>query len=125
MSFVGGKLKLKGGVDIVGKSCTKKKKKKTAAQQHLDRTEAGTSQRSTGGEDAAQGSAGAVGPLNPPVEDRRTEAEKKHDAYMMKFEEQRAKKAASKSHRERIKDLNEKLATLTEHHDIPRISYVA
>ena len=48
------------------------------------------------------------------VVDRRTEAEKKAEAHYLKYEEQRAKKAASKSHRERIKDLNEKLANLTE-----------
>lgn len=33
------------------------------------------------------------------VEDRRTEAEKKADAHFLKYEEQRARKAAAKSHR--------------------------
>ena len=77
------------------------------------------------------------------------------DAHFAKYEEERAKKAAGKSHRERIKvrvgwgaawrviyavrrrlklvlarvpdpqDLNEKLANLTEHHDLFRISYTA
>jgi protein FAM32A len=42
---------------------------------------------------------------------------------MMKYERERAKKAASKSHRQRIEELNSKLANLTEHHDLPKISY--
>lgn len=37
------------------------------------------------------------------VEDRRTEAEKKFEAHMQKYEEARAKKTAAKSHRDRIK----------------------
>jgi hypothetical protein len=48
------------------------------------------------------------------VTDRRTEAEKKADEHFLKSEEMRARKAAAKSHRERIKELNEKLANLTE-----------
>jgi hypothetical protein len=37
------------------------------------------------------------------VADRRTEAEKKREEHMIKYEESRARKAASKSHRDRIK----------------------
>jgi protein FAM32A len=33
-----------------------------------------------------------------------------------------AASGAAKSHRERVDDLNEKLSTMTEHNDIPRIS---
>lgn len=55
--------------------------------------------------------------------DTRTEAEKRFEAHAEKYEMQRVKKLASKSHREKIKELNEKLATMTEHQDIPRVSY--
>lgn len=37
------------------------------------------------------------------AEDRRTEAEKKFEEHTAKYEEARAKKAAGKSHRERVK----------------------
>ena len=35
--------------------------------------------------------------------DKRTEAEKKHEEHMRKYEQERARKAAKKSHRDRIK----------------------
>ncbi len=112
MSFTGGKLTLKGGIDPLKlKKKNKKKKKKgndlEVSVQAVDVTE------------------DAMPPVEnaPVVEDRRTEAEKRRDAHMMKYEEERAKKAAAKSHRQRIEEFNSKLATLTEHHDIPKISY--
>lgn len=45
--------------------------------------------------------------LDPAAQaDRRTEAEKRAEAHFLRYEEERAKKAAAKSHRERIKELN-------------------
>jgi protein FAM32A len=38
-----------------------------------------------------------------------------------KREKDRVKKAAQKSHREKIEELNQKLANLSEHHDIPKV----
>lgn len=120
MPFAGGKLRLKGDSGGI-----KKKKKKNKA---------------TSASDSNLGSSGD-GKTNVPVtdkdnlpevraddgfkvpKDRRTEAEKRFEARVAKLEEERARKAAAKSHRERVKEMNEKLATLTEHHDIPRISY--
>jgi protein FAM32A len=55
--------------------------------------------------------------------DTRTEAEKRRDAHMAKYERERAKKAATKSHRERIHEMNKYLEGLSEHHDIPKTSY--
>ena len=108
--FTGGKLKLKGGVVV--------KKKKKRGKTRTD-------------EEKGEGicAAGQVVEESPKHEktgghlDTRTEAEKKFEKHALKYAQERAKKAASKSHRERIKELNDKLATLTEHHDIPRISY--
>lgn len=57
--------------------------------------------------------------------DKRTEAEKRHEEHMRKYEEERARKAAKKSHRDRIKEFNDKLAQMTEHHDLFNVSYTA
>jgi protein FAM32A len=55
-------------------------------------------------------------------DDELTEAERK--ALILKQERQKeeSKRIASKSHRERVEELNEKLGSLTEHNDIPRVS---
>lgn len=120
MSFVGGKLKLKGVTDLPG---VKKKKKKI---KHIDAN-------TLAAEKKAADDSLAMPPPPPAtsnkeqaqeeVEDKRTEAEKRFEEHMMKYEAERLKKAAGKSHRDRVKELNEKLSTMTEHHDIPRISY--
>ncbi|KAG7669464.1 hypothetical protein Ndes2526B_g05796 [Nannochloris sp. 'desiccata'] len=118
MSFVGGKLKLKGGSDLSG---VKKKKKKS---KHSNDILASATDNKDNSELVTTGDAGGgTSTQQPIVEDRRTEAEKRFEAHLMKTEEQRLKKAASKSHRERIKELNEKLASTTEHFDLPRISH--
>jgi protein FAM32A len=116
MSFTGGKLKLKGGADLPGVKKKKKKKDKDTQKAVEAALEGEAAQE--GAPAASDGTATA-----PPPEDRRTEAEKRFEAHLAKYEDQRLKKAASKSHRERVKEMNEKLATLTEHHDVPRISY--
>lgn len=110
-AFTGGKLKLKGGVELK----KKKKKKRGKAEASLP-TEEETRV------DSPQNHVD-VDKKREVLKDTRTDAEKRREAHMSKYEKQRAEKAASKSHRERIKELNDKLATLTEHHDIPRVSY--
>jgi protein FAM32A len=57
------------------------------------------------------------------VADRRTAAEKRAEEHFLKYEEVRNRKAAAMSHRERIRDLNEKLSNLTEHNAIFNVSY--
>lgn len=115
MSFVGGKLKLKGSSDLPG--VKKKKKKSKQATDTKESCEAPATTDDGGAGTSTQQAAPAA------VEDRRTEAEKRFESHLLKYEEQRLKKAASKSHRERVKDLNEKLANSTEHFDLPRISH--
>lgn len=117
MSFTGGKLTLKGGLDplkLKKKDKKKKKKSKSDGEKDLD----AVLQKVDEEHDVLLPNEETAA-----VEDRRTEAEKRRDAHMMKYEQERAKKAASKSHRQRIEEFNKKLATLTEHHDIPKISY--
>lgn len=53
--------------------------------------------------------------------DRRTDAEKRHAERMSKLEEERLRKLAAKSHRERVKEFNDHLSNLSEHHDIPKV----
>lgn len=122
MPFVGGKLRLKGEGAVAGGVKKKKKKKTTdAVETKREATESEKDFNDVGGEKALTIVEREEKFAVP--EDRRTEAEKRFEARVAKLEEERARKAAAKSHRERVKELNEKLATLTEHHDIPRISY--
>ena len=53
--------------------------------------------------------------------DKRTPAQRRHDEIIEAREKERIAKMASKSHRDRVRDFNEYLATLTEHHDIPKV----
>lgn len=125
MSFVGGKLKLKGGTDLPGVKKKKKKKQPTeilAAESNGEKETAAEGAAKEAARQSEGGSGSAAAPA-PAAEDRRTEAEKRFEAHLAKFEDARLKKAAAKSHRERVKEMNEKLSTLTEHHDLPRISY--
>lgn len=128
--FVGGKLKLKGGDP---KGISKKKKKKS--------TDAAVLALTTAGEAAAEGGAAAEGaqagssaepvktkdgyilPAPSANEDRRTEAQKRHDERVRKLEEERLRKMATKGYRDRVKDFNEHLASLSEHHDIPKVGW--
>ncbi|KAL4424981.1 hypothetical protein ABPG77_002866 [Micractinium sp. CCAP 211/92] len=137
-TFVGGKLKLKGGLDPKQlKGGVKKKKKKDKRKEEdalavvpADGGAEGATEAAAAGEGGDQQQQDSPGGSKLPpgavkvtregivldpnaVEDRRTEAEKRAEAHFLKYEEQRARKAASKSHRDRVKELNEKLATLT------------
>jgi protein FAM32A len=123
--FVGGKLKLKGGDP---KGVTKKKKKKSTG------SEAALALATAGSGDAADGLEGSKSAAEPvktkdgfilpapsATEDRRTEAQKRHDERVRKLEEERLRKLAVKGYRDRVKDFNEHLAGLSEHHDIPKV----
>eukprot|EP00992_Anisonema_acinus_P007730 TRINITY_DN3679_c0_g1_i1.p2 TRINITY_DN3679_c0_g1~~TRINITY_DN3679_c0_g1_i1.p2 ORF type:complete len:111 (-),score=20.17 TRINITY_DN3679_c0_g1_i1:34-366(-) len=57
----------------------------------------------------------------PKTVDPRTPAEKAYDRAMAERAPKRHREAASISYRDRIDDYNAKIATLTEHHDIPRV----
>ena len=53
--------------------------------------------------------------------DRRTAAERKYDDIQAKRAAEKTKKMALKSHRERVAEFNAHLASLSEHHDIPKV----
>lgn len=136
MSFVGGKLKLKGGEPLKGG--VKKKKKHSGAGDALALVSAPSAETLPddvfNGEAAASGSGAGSGSVKARLEgqalaapaedeDRRTEAEKKYDErYEKDIKARQMKKMAGKSHRERIKDFNEYLSKLSEHHDLFKIS---
>ena len=62
-------------------------------------------------------------PIEGPSEeiDRRTAAERRYDETQAKRAAEKTKKMATKSHRERVAEFNAHLASLSEHHDIPKV----
>jgi len=106
MTFIGGKLSLKG--DKKKKKGAKKKSKKT--KHSLDDTADTTSAATT-----------TADTLNDDDDDL-TAAEKKTLKRKMEREKLELEKVARKSHRERIEEFNDKLGSLTELNDIPRVS---
>ena len=70
---------------------------------------------------AAAGGHGKVLSKTLDKKDSRTDAQKRHDAVLANRLAAQAKAAAQKSHKERLLEMNEKLASLTEHNDLPKI----
>ena len=58
----------------------------------------------------------------PAPDDGLTESERAHKRRLTSRRKEAAERGTAKSHRERVDELNDKLASLTEHNDIPRIS---
>lgn len=115
MSFVGGKLRLKGGCDLSGITKKKKKKKKKSSSSSSRRVEAEAEER------VGVASTGGYVITDEGPQDRRTDAEKRHEQRLQRREEEEIAKAAGKTHRERVKEFNEKLANMSEHYDIPKV----
>mmetsp|Transcript_7162 Transcript_7162/g.12347 ORF Transcript_7162/g.12347 Transcript_7162/m.12347 type:complete len:128 (+) Transcript_7162:210-593(+) len=124
MSFVGGKLKFKGDKDA-SSAGVKKKKKKTGGDPASALALAASTEKAEAAEkksaDLKKILHGHVVPTPSEHEDRRTDAEKRFAQRQIQLEQERLKKLANKSHRDRVKDFNEQLAALSEHHDIPRV----
>mmetsp|Transcript_6962 Transcript_6962/g.25642 ORF Transcript_6962/g.25642 Transcript_6962/m.25642 type:complete len:104 (+) Transcript_6962:141-452(+) len=96
-NVVGGKLNLKSGG--VKKPKTKKSKQGVAEDdEFMDRKK-------------AKGAAG----------DKRTAAERRYEEKREREEVKLIKKLAEKTHKEKLDAFNSHLATLSEHHDIPRV----
>ena len=55
-------------------------------------------------------------------DDGLTETERAHKRRLVARRKEAAASGTAKSHRERVDELNNKLSTMTEHNDIPRIS---
>ncbi len=113
MSFTGGKLNLKGGAPLPGVE-KKKKRKKADKGEHAATALALV-------EDEEGAAAGGSKAARPPPPDTRTDAQRRHDEAMAAREAARIRELAAKSHRERVAEFNDKLAAMSEHHDIPKV----
>jgi len=128
-----GSLKFKGGGD------EKKKKKKKSSTSEKIREEGGSSstskdkQRETSSStDVAlraasrsmspgEGSAALASAKIEYVKPTMTESERRYEEVRRQRLEKKVKKEALKSHKDRVAEFNEKLESLSEHHDLPRI----
>jgi protein FAM32A len=99
-SFVGGSLSFKGD---------KKKTAKKKSKAKYDRS------------DVKHELPPAVTTAQQDDDDNLTEAERKAIFRKNERERQELKIVAKKSHRERIEEFNQALASVTEHNDIPRV----
>uniref|UniRef100_A0A7S3V0M6 Protein FAM32A n=1 Tax=Aplanochytrium stocchinoi TaxID=215587 RepID=A0A7S3V0M6_9STRA len=127
-----GKLSLKGGLDLVGKGkrdkAKKKKKKKKKKDKHKHKDHENQSDKKRTREEA-----------NDEVERKKkreyeqddedgdeeeeylTAAQRKFQEIQKKREKDLLARMVSKTHRERINEFNDKLASLSEHHDVPKV----
>ncbi|KAF4324199.1 hypothetical protein BBO99_00000057 [Phytophthora kernoviae] len=106
-----GKLKLKNGGKLKVASTHKHKKHKKKAKHRV--------------EEESGRVAGEEGEKSDSVEIDMadlTPAQRRHAEHQKKREQEEIEKVASKTYRERIEDLNQYLGSLTEHHDVPRVS---
>ena len=53
--------------------------------------------------------------------DNRTEAERRYDEQAERTQARLIEKMASKSHKDKVREFNEYLSKLSEHHDIPKV----
>ena len=111
---VGGALKLKGGVSLSG-GVKKKKKDKS------DKSGGELATKDSGSAEAVKRNTEGYSLEGQVAQDRRTEAERKHEERLRKLEAERLKKVAAKSHKDKVEEFNEYLANLSEHHDIPKV----
>ncbi|XP_059112183.1 protein FAM32A-like [Peromyscus eremicus] len=104
-----GPLKLKGVAEL---GVTKPKKKKKKDKDKAKLLEAmGTSKKSEEEEEKRR------------CLDKRTPAQVAFEKMQEKRQMERILKKASKTHKQRVEDFNRHLDTLTEHYDIPKISW--
>ena len=102
-TFVGGKLKLKGD-----NNAKKKRKRVSSGNDNHENLSV---------EKATPSSLVEIHP-----DDYLTEAEKKYKEKKTKADSRAAKKITQLTYRERLETFNQRLASTTEHNDIPRIS---
>ncbi|ABO94624.1 predicted protein [Ostreococcus lucimarinus CCE9901] len=96
---------VRGRLALKATTTTAKKAKKTKK----DKREKGDRERSASGKATAK-------------EETRTKAELAYEAHYKRAREaQMIKEMASKSHKDKVREFNEKLSKLSEHHDIPKV----
>lgn len=114
MSYVGGKLKLKGKA-LQANGGVEKKKRKDENKKDKEVVDVDPSMHK---EERSRRSDKSK--TKKPV-DYRTAAEKRRDEALAARKEEGVKKLAEKSYRQRVEEYNKYLSTLSEHHDIPKV----
>jgi protein FAM32A len=99
---VGGSLKLKG---VSSGGVKKKKKKKSKAEEVVEVVEK------------------VIEKVEEKAKDTRTSAEKAYATVQAKRQKQKVLQKAKKTHKQRVEEMNQYLDTLTEHFDIPKVSW--
>ncbi|KAM4708957.1 protein FAM32A [Discoglossus pictus] len=101
-----GSLKLKGGVDLgPGKKKKKKDEDKKKMMQQIMTSKKNEEEK------------------KKPSLDKRTPAQLAFEKMQEKRQMERILKKATKTHKQRVEDFNRHLDTLTEHYDIPKVSW--
>ncbi|KAH7908003.1 hypothetical protein BJ138DRAFT_1091930 [Hygrophoropsis aurantiaca] len=126
----GGSLKLKGGVKDGGVVKKKKKSKskstsKSEVDAERDRVkellfaeDINTEGRSPSASGSGRNSPAASGSK---ANDRKTDAERRFEEVQKRRLADKVAKMAHKTHKDRVAELNAKLESLSEHHDIPKV----
>ena len=112
-NVVGGGLKLKGGG--IGK-----KKKKKSLDQLSDPAAAAEAASSAAAEGSSSSS--AAPPMIMTTGGGLTQSEKRRRETMLQRDLAKAERGETKSHREKVKDFNNYLSSMTEHYDLPKVS---
>ncbi|KAG1945820.1 protein FAM32A-like [Pimephales promelas] len=112
-----GSLKLKG-VSLA----SKKKKKKDKERKRLEEQAMTLEEQAMTLEEQAMTSQNENGTKKVYV-DKRTPAQISFDKIQEKRQMERILKKASKTHKRRVEDFNRHLDSLTEHYDIPKVSW--
>ncbi|KAJ1816814.1 hypothetical protein LPJ75_001900, partial [Coemansia sp. RSA 2598] len=130
-----GPLKLKKPKGLFKKTASKDKKKSKHRHKHKHKHKRGPGEKkqqkdsaekdkSNGDDDDDDGIRDGQGsPMEPQTEpptESLTEAEKKYREALHQRRLERIDRLASKSHRDRVKEFNEKLERAPEHHDMPK-----
>eukprot|EP00036_Acanthoecidae_sp_10tr_P009359 CAMPEP_0182925926 /NCGR_PEP_ID=MMETSP0105_2-20130417/10736_1 /TAXON_ID=81532 ORGANISM="Acanthoeca-like sp., Strain 10tr" /NCGR_SAMPLE_ID=MMETSP0105_2 /ASSEMBLY_ACC=CAM_ASM_000205 /LENGTH=122 /DNA_ID=CAMNT_0025063797 /DNA_START=48 /DNA_END=413 /DNA_ORIENTATION=- len=115
---------MKGGLKLKGLKISKKKAKKEkkrrekAMEAALEAAGVAAAAAKDKDKKKEMGTA-----LTAEYEDTRTEAQKKFDEVQKQREIEKIQKAASKTHKEKVDEMNEYLSKLSEHYDIPKVSW--
>ncbi|KAK4055521.1 hypothetical protein OIV83_000067 [Microbotryomycetes sp. JL201] len=120
----GGALKLKGGP--VGPANKKKKKTKSSTSEKARHGDDALALTKRDGDEAPGHASGhdsdsATAGSGQYTKIEKTEAQRRFEEVQKKRMLEKAAKAATKSHKDRVAEFNAKLERLSEHHDMPRI----
>lgn len=126
VTVIGGKLKLKGSSNSSNKLNKKRKVEDTSTinSSNTSITNSSTTNSSISNSstnNSATSNSNNTG-INTEEESNLTEAEKRYRRRKLELEQKSLKKLAGMNYRDRIDNFNNKLASLTEHNDIPRVS---